>query len=90
MPLGVGKNLRYAARVLKNGVAWVATGAGDCHDIALAGISLTVQQGGVARTLSAPDQCHPAGAKRVATARLAARAHAAATSSSRRCEPIRR
>jgi hypothetical protein len=68
VPLGLGKNLRYAARVLKNGVAWVATGAGDCHDIALAGISLTVQQGGAARTLSAPDQCHPAGAKRVSTA----------------------
>ena len=68
VPLGLGKNLRYAARVLKNGVAWVATGAGDCHDIALAGISLTVQQGGVTRRLSAPDQCNPTGAKRVSTA----------------------
>jgi len=67
VPLGAGKLLRYAAKLQKNGVAWSATGAGDCHDVALEPISLTVQQGAVTRRLSAADQCKPAGAKRVST-----------------------
>ena len=68
VPLGAGKTLRYAPKLQKNGVAWLATGAGDCHDIALEPISLTVQQGAVTRRLIAADQCNPAGAKRVSTA----------------------
>lgn len=67
IPLGAGKTLRYAAKLQKNGVAWSATGAGDCHEIALEPISLTVQQGAVTRRLTATDQCNPAGAKRVST-----------------------
>jgi hypothetical protein len=67
VPLGDGKLLRYAARVQKNGVDWVAPDAGDCHDVALQPVSLTVQQGGVTRRLSAPDQCNPSGSKRVST-----------------------
>jgi hypothetical protein len=67
LPLGDGKILRYAARLQTNGVAWVANGAGDCHDIALAPISLTVQQGAVTRRLTASDQCKPAGAARIST-----------------------
>jgi hypothetical protein len=68
VPLGAGKTLRYTPKLQKNGVAWSATGAGDCHDIALEPISLTVQQGAVTRRLAATDQCKPAGAKRVSTA----------------------
>jgi hypothetical protein len=68
VPLGAGKTLRYAPKLQKDGVAWSATGAGDCHDIALEPISLTVQQGAVTRRLTAADQCNPAGAKRVSTA----------------------
>jgi hypothetical protein len=67
VPLGNGKTLRYAAKAQKNGITWVALGAGDCHDIALQAISLTVQQGGVTRRVSAADQCNPEGSKRVAT-----------------------
>lgn len=67
VPLGAGKTLRYAAKLQKNGVAWSATGAGDCHDIALEPISLTVQQGAVTRRLTATDQCNPSGTKRVST-----------------------
>jgi hypothetical protein len=67
VPLGAGKTLKYKAKLQKNGVAWVATAAGDCHDIALEPISLTVQQGGVTRRLTASDQCNPVGAKRVST-----------------------
>ncbi len=68
VPLGAGKTLRYSPKLLKNGVSWSASGAGDCHDIALEPISLTVQQGGVTRSLTATDQCNPAGTKRVSTA----------------------
>ena len=67
VPLGAGKTLRYAPKLQKNGVVWSAAGAGDCHDIALEPVSLTVQQGGASRTLTADDQCHPVGAKRIAT-----------------------
>ncbi len=67
VPLGAGKTLRYATKLQKNGVAWSAIGAGDCHDVALEPVSLTVQQGAVTRRLTAPDQCNPAGAKRVST-----------------------
>ena len=67
IPLGAGKTLRYATKLQKNGVAWSAIGAGDCHDVALKPVSLTVQQGAVTRRLTAPDQCNPAGAKRVST-----------------------
>jgi hypothetical protein len=67
IPLGIGETLKYRAKAGSAGVSWVAVGAGDCHDIALQGISLTVSQGGVSRSLSAADQCNPAGHKRVAT-----------------------
>jgi hypothetical protein len=67
VPLGIGKTLRFAAKAQKNGVTWAARGAGDCHDIALQAISLTVQQGGVQRRLTADDQCNPAGSGRIAT-----------------------
>ncbi len=67
VPLGDGKTLRFAPHLQKNGVVWAAAGAGDCHDIALQPVSLTVQQGAVTRRLSAPDQCNPAGGKRVST-----------------------
>jgi hypothetical protein len=69
VPLGFGKTLRYRPKAQgTGGIAWVPVGAGDCHDIALQAISLTVSQGAVKRSLSAADQCHPAGQKRVATA----------------------
>jgi hypothetical protein len=67
VPLGAGKTLHYQTKLQKNGVAWSAIGAGDCHDVALEPVSLTVQQGGVTRRLSAADQCNPSGAKRVST-----------------------
>ena len=67
VPLGAGKTLRYQTKLQKNGVAWSAIGAGDCHDVALEPVSLTVQQGGVTRRLTASDQCNPSGAKRVST-----------------------
>lgn len=67
VPLGFGKTLRFKPKLLKDGVAWVAAGAGDCHDISLQAISLTVQQGAVKRELKAADQCNPAGSKRVST-----------------------
>jgi hypothetical protein len=67
VPLGFGKTMRYTPKPQKNGVAWVAAGDGDCHDIAVQPISLTVQQGAVKRVLNATDQCNPAGRKRVAT-----------------------
>jgi hypothetical protein len=66
--LSRGDLLRYVAKPQRNGVAWVASGAGDCHQAALEPISLTVQQGGVTRRLNAADQCNPSGAKPVATA----------------------
>ena len=69
VPLGLGKSLRYRATAQgAGGIAWVPVGAGDCHDIALQAISLTVSQGGVTRRLNAADQCHPAGHARTATA----------------------
>jgi hypothetical protein len=67
VPLGAGKALRFAARKQSNGIAWVALGAGDCHDIALQPISLTVQQGTVWRRLTAADQCFRAGSGRAVT-----------------------
>jgi hypothetical protein len=67
VPLGAGKILRYAARRQSNGIAWSAIGAGDCHDVALERISLTVQQGALTRRLTAADQCNPAGTSRVST-----------------------
>jgi hypothetical protein len=67
VPLGVGKTLRYEPRLRGQGVTWVPVGAGDCHDIAVQGISLTVSQGSVTRRLDADDQCNPAGHKRVVT-----------------------
>ncbi|MDX6597057.1 MAG: hypothetical protein QOE87_944 [Gaiellales bacterium] len=67
VPLGSGKTLRYATKLQSNGVTWSAIDAGDCHDIALQPVSVTVQQGGVTRRLTAPDQCKPSGAKRVST-----------------------
>lgn len=67
IPLGIGETLKYRAQAGSTGVSWVPVGAGDCHDIALQGISLTVSQGGVSRSLNAADQCNPAGHKRVAT-----------------------
>jgi hypothetical protein len=69
VPLGFGKTLRYQPKGQgTGGIAWIPVDAGDCHDIALRPISLTVSQGGVKRSLSAPDQCNPVGDKRVATA----------------------
>jgi hypothetical protein len=68
VPLGFGKTLRFKPKLLKNGIAWVAAGAGDCHDIAVQTISVTVQQGAVKRQLNAADQCNPAGSRRVSTA----------------------
>jgi hypothetical protein len=65
--LGAGKTLRFAPKARKNGIAWAASNPGDCHDIALQSVSLTVQQGAVTRRLSAADQCDPAGSPRVAT-----------------------
>jgi hypothetical protein len=68
VPLGIGKTLRYSPKLQGKGVAWIPVGAGDCHDIALQAISLTVSQGAVTRRLGAADQCSPAGNQRVATA----------------------
>jgi hypothetical protein len=68
IPLARGDMLRYVAKPQRNGVAWVASGAGDCHDVALEPISLTVQQGAVTRHLDAADQCDPAHVKPAATA----------------------
>jgi hypothetical protein len=68
IPLGHGKTLKFAPKLQKNGVAWFASGAGDCHDIAVQALSLTVQQAGVMRRLTAADQCNLAGAGRVSTA----------------------
>ncbi len=68
VPLGFGKSLRYRPRAQgSGGIAWAPVGAGDCHDIAVQAISLTVSQGSVTRRLNAADQCHPAGHQRVAT-----------------------
>lgn len=67
VPLGIGKTLRYQPKLQGKGLAWVPVGAGDCHDIAVQGISLTVSQGSVTRRLNAADQCNPAGSARVAT-----------------------
>ena len=67
VPLGMGKILRYTPKPQKTGVIWVAADAGDCHDVALEPISLTVQQGATKRVLNATDQCKPAGSRRVAT-----------------------
>ena len=68
IPLGAGRILRYTPKALKDGgIAWTAQGAGDCHDVALQAISLTVRQGGSTRRVSAADQCDPAGTRRAAT-----------------------
>jgi hypothetical protein len=67
VPLGAGKTLAFHTKAQVNGVAWVPAGAGDCHDIALEAISLTVTQGSVTRKLSAADQCNPAGHQRAVT-----------------------
>jgi hypothetical protein len=68
VPLGSGKELRFHARAVGgSGITWVPVGAGDCHDVALEPISLTVSQGGATRRLGAPDECHPAGDRRIAT-----------------------
>ena len=68
VPLGVGKSLRYRPKAQgSGGITWAPVGAGDCHDIALEAISLTVSQGSATRRLNAADQCHPAGHQRVAT-----------------------
>jgi hypothetical protein len=67
VPLGAGKVLRYTAKLQSNGIVWSAIGAGDCHDVALERISLTVQQGPLTRRLNAADQCNPTGAGRVST-----------------------
>jgi hypothetical protein len=68
VPLGIGKTLTYRAKARSTGVTWLPVGAGDCHDIALQNVSLTVSQGSVSRRLSAADQCNPAGHRRAATA----------------------
>ena len=68
VPLGIGKTAAYRAKAHGSAISWVPVGVGDCHDIALQGISLTVSQGAVSRRLSAADQCKPAGHQRVATA----------------------
>ena len=67
VPLGIGKTATYRAKAHGGAVSWAPVGVGDCHDIALQGISLTVSQGAVSRRLSAADQCKPAGHQRVAT-----------------------
>jgi hypothetical protein len=68
IPLGAGRILRFKPKALKNGgIAWTAQGAGDCHDVALQSISLTVRQGGSTRRVSAADQCDPAGTRHAAT-----------------------
>ena len=60
IPLGFGKTLRYRPKAQGPGITWVPSGAGDCHDIALQGISLTVRRAGDAPP-DADDQCNPAG-----------------------------
>jgi hypothetical protein len=67
VPLGAGKTLAFRPKASSTGVSWAPVGAGDCHEIAVQAISLTVSQGGVTRRLSAADQCDPAGHQRVAT-----------------------
>jgi len=69
VPTGRGATLRFTPKALPDGgIAWIAKGAGDCHDIALQAMTLTVQQGGVTRHLSAPDECAPAGTRHAGTA----------------------
>jgi hypothetical protein len=69
VPTGRGETLRFTPKALPDGgIAWIGKGAGDCHDIALLAISLTVQQGRVARHLSAPDECAPLGTRHAGTA----------------------
>jgi hypothetical protein len=67
VPLGLGKTLRFRPTLRGTGVQWIPVGAGDCHDIAVQAISLTVTQGSVTRRVNAADQCNPAGQQRVAT-----------------------
>jgi hypothetical protein len=68
IPLGAGRILRFAPKALSDGgIAWTAQGAGDCHDVALQAVSLTVQQGGSTRRVGAADQCDPAGTRHAAT-----------------------
>jgi hypothetical protein len=67
IPLGPGKTLSYRPKVQGTGITWVPSNNGDCHDIAVEGISLTVTQGSVTRRLNADDQCNLTGHQRVAT-----------------------
>lgn len=68
VPLGSGKELRFRAKAESgSGITWLALGAGDCHDVALEPVSVTVSQGGVTRRVGATDECHPLGNRRVAT-----------------------
>ena len=68
IPLGAGRILHFDTKALSDGgIAWMAQGAGDCHDVAMQSVSLTVQQGGTTRRVSAADQCDPAGARHAAT-----------------------
>jgi hypothetical protein len=68
IPLGLGKTLNYKPKVQGPGITWVPSNGGDCHDIAVEGISLTVSQGSVTRRLTADDQCNLSGHQRAATA----------------------
>jgi hypothetical protein len=67
VPLGFGRLLDFRAKKLSKGITWVPVGAGDCHDVAVEPISLTVTQGSVSRQLRATDQCKPAGHRRAVT-----------------------
>ena len=67
IPTDAGDVLRYSARRSNSGITWSPVGAGNCHDVAIEPVSLTVQQGGVTRRLTAPDQCDPSGAKHAST-----------------------
>jgi hypothetical protein len=68
IPLGAGRILRFVPKALSDGgISWTAQGAGDCHDVALQAVSLTVQQGGATRRVSAADQCDPAGTRHAGT-----------------------
>jgi hypothetical protein len=67
IPTDSGKILRYSAARENNAITWAPVGAGNCHDVAIEPITLTLRQGGVTRHVTAPDQCEPSGAKHVST-----------------------
>jgi hypothetical protein len=68
VPLGAGKTLSFRPTLRKNSVSWAAEGAGDCQDIAVRPLTLTVPQGAVTRRLRVADQGAPAADRRAGTA----------------------